>query len=173
MNQPSKEDALKKWAPILESMGMTGSKADWMNQYVNTHIDSEKERDNKIDQILESNTDNEFPSLLPIAKKIVAKTVGLDLVSVKPMSSPGGMSQEERERIEAEVKSENRDGKIDALIEGKEYTEKKVEEHPDYKSGGGQLFYIDYTYGGSSSVNNTEKEEESPILGRNKKKSNG
>lgn len=166
MNQPSKEDALKKWAPILESMGMTGSKADWMNQYA--HIDSEKERDNKIDQILESNTDNEFPSLLPIAKKIVAKTVGLDIVSVKPMSSPGGMSQEERERIEAEVKSENRDGKIDALIEGKEYTEKKVEEHPDYKSGGGQLFYIDYTYGGES-----EKEEESPILGRNKKKSNG
>jgi hypothetical protein len=98
--------------------------------------------------------------------KISAKTIGMDIVPVQPMSAPlMGMSQEERERIEAEVKGENRDGKIDALIEGKEYTEKKVEEHPDYKSGGGQLFYLDYTYGDES-----EKEEESPILGRKKKK---
>ena len=162
MKNPSKEDTLKKWAPILESMGMTGSKADWMSQYANAHIDNE--RDNKINQILEPNTDNEFPSLLPIAMKISARTVGMDIVPVQPLSAPmSGMSQEERERIEAEVKGENRDGKIDALIEGKEYTEKKVEDHPDYREGG--LFYIDYTYSGES-----EKEEESPILGRKKKR---
>ncbi len=166
MKLPSKEDTLKKWAPILESMGMTGSKADWMSQYANAHIDNERERDSKINQILESNTDNEFPSLLPIAMKISARTIGMDIVPVQPMSGPGGMSQEERERIEAEVKGENRDGKIDALIEGKEYTEKKVEDHPDYKSGGGQLFYLDYTYGDKSE----KEEEESPILGRKKKK---
>jgi hypothetical protein len=167
MKQPSKEDTLKKWEPILDSMGITGSKADWMSQYANAHLDNETQRDNKIEQILESNTDNEFPNLLPIAMKISAQTVGLDLVSVQPMSGPGGMSQQERERIEAEVKGENRDGKIDALIEGKEYTEKKVEDHPDYKSGGGQLFYLDYTYGDNSEK---EEEEESPILGRKKKK---
>jgi hypothetical protein len=164
MKQPSKEDTLKKWGPILDSMGMTGSKADWMSQYANAHIDNEKERDNKINQILESNTDNEFPSLLPIAMKISAQTIGMDIVPVQPMSAPlMGMSQEEIERIEAEVKGENRDGKIDALIEGKEYTEKKVEEHPYYKTGG--LFYIDYTYGDTP-----EKEEKSPILGRKKNK---
>jgi hypothetical protein len=96
--------------------------------------------------------------------KISAKTIGMDIVPVQPMSAPlMGMSQEEIERIEAEVKGENRDGKIDALIEGKEYTEKKVEEHPDYKTGG--LFYIDYTYGDTP-----EKEEKSPILGRKKNK---
>ena len=165
MNLPSKEDTLKKWGPILESMGMTGSKADWMSQYANAHLDNERERDNKINQILESNTDNEFPSLLPIAMKISAQTIGMDIVPVHTTWSTHWMSQEERERIEAEVKGENRDSKIDALIEGKEYTEKKVEEHPDYKSGNGQLFYIDYTYGDKS-----EKEEESPILGRKKKK---
>ena len=153
MKQPSKEDTLKKWGPILDSMGITGSKADWMSQYANAHLDNETQRNNKIEQILESNTDDEFPSLLPIAMKISSQTIGLDIVSVKPMTGPGGMSQEERERIEAEVKGENRDGKIDALIEGKEYTEKKVEEHPDYKTGG--LFYIDYTYGDKS-----DKEEE-------------
>ena len=48
MKQPNKKDILKKWAPILESMGMTGSKAEWMSQYANAHIDNEKERDNKI-----------------------------------------------------------------------------------------------------------------------------
>jgi hypothetical protein len=165
MKIPSKEDTLKKWGPILDSMGITGSKADWMSQYANAHIDNETQRNNKIEQILESNTDNEFPSLLPIAMKISAKTIGLDIVSVKPLAGPGGMSQEERERIEAEVKGENRDGKIDALIEGKEYNEKKVEDHPDYKSGGSPLFYIDYTYG-----DNSEKEEESSILGRKKKR---
>ena len=168
MKKTNKEDIMKKWAPILDSMGITGSKADWMSQYANAHLDNETQRNNKIEQILESNTDNEFPSLLPIAMKISAQTIGLDLVGVQPMTGPGGMSQEERERIEAEVKGENRDGKIDALIEGKEYTEKKVEDHPDYKSGGSQLFYLDYTYG-----DNSGKEEESPILGRKKKKSNG
>jgi hypothetical protein len=165
MNLPSKEDTLKKWAPILESMGMTGSKSDWMSQYANAHIDNEKERDNKINQILESNTDNEFPSLLPMAMKITAQTIGQDLVSVQPMDGPGGMSKEERERIEAEIKQKNRDGKIDSLIEGTEYKEEKLEEHPDYKSGFGQLFYLDYTYGDES-----EKEEESSILGRKKKR---
>jgi hypothetical protein len=93
--------------------------------------------------------------------KISAKTIGLDIVPVQPMAGPGGMSKEERERIEAEIKQKNRDGKIDSLIEGTEYKEEKVEEHPDYKSGGGQLFYLDYTYG-----DNSEKEEECPILGR-------
>ena len=164
MKQPSKEDTLKKWGTILDSMGITGSKADWMSQYANAHLDNETQRNNKIEQILESNTDDEFPSLLPIAMKISSQTIGLDIVSVKPMTGPGGMSQEERERIEAEVKGENRDGKIDALFEGKEYTEKKVEDHPDYKSGGSQLFYMDYSYD-SSTHKKTRRSK--------KKKSNG
>lgn len=146
MKENTKEDTLKKWAPILESMGMTGSKADWMSQYANAHIDNEKERDNKINQILESNTDNEFPSLLPIAMKVAAQTIGQDLVSVQPMSP--GMSQEEIDRINAEIKKENRDGKIDAIVEGKDYKELKPEEHPDWKPGPvGNLFYLDYKYG--------------------------
>lgn len=164
MKQPNKEDIMKKWSNILGSMGMTEPKADWMSQYANAHLDNETQRNNKIEQISESNTDNEFPSLLPIAMKISSQTIGLDIVSVKPMTGPGGMSQEERERIEAEVKGENRDGKIDALIEGKEYTEKKVEDHPDYKSGGSQLLYFDYTYN-SSTHKKTRRSK--------KKKSNG
>jgi hypothetical protein len=86
------------------------------------------------------------PSLFPVAMKIAVQTIGQDLVSVQPMAGPGGMTKEERERIEAEIKQKNRDGKIDSLIEGVEYKEEKVEQHPDYKPGNIPLFYMDYTY---------------------------
>jgi hypothetical protein len=124
MKQPNKEDIMKKWSSILGPIGITGS------QLVN------------LSQLAE----NQSNQILPIAMKIAAQTIGQDLVSVQPTSGPGGMSKEERERIEAEIKQKNRDGKIDSLIEGTEYKEDKVEEHPDYKPGGGQLFYMDYNY---------------------------
>ena len=136
MKQPNKEDIMKKWAPILESMGMTVSQLDNLSQLA----------ENQSNQILEETKTEDFPSLFPIAMKIASKTIGQDLVSVQPMSGPGGMSKEERERIEAEIKQKNRDGKIDSLIEGTEYKEEKVEEHPDYKPGDSPLFYMDYTY---------------------------
>ncbi len=154
MKQPNKEDILKKWSAILGSMCMTGSQLDNLSQLA----------ENQSNRILEEeNKTEELPSLFPMAMKISAKTIGMDLVSVQPMTGPGGMSEEERKRIEAEVKQENRDSKIDALVEGTEYNEKKVEDHPDYRPGsGGQLFYMDYTYG------STHKKTR-----RSKKKKNG
>jgi len=138
----SKDDLMKKWAPIFDSMGATNS--HWDNLY--------QLAENQSKQILEENTltsedsNTEFPSLLPMARKVVAQTIGLDLVSVKPLASPG-MSQEEVDRINNEVKKENRDGKIDALIEGKDFKEMKPEEHPDWKPGSRpQLFYMDFKY---------------------------
>ena len=136
MKQPNKEEIMKKWAPILGSMGMTGSQLDNLSQLA----------ENQSNHILKETKSEEFPSLFPMAMKITAQTIGQDLVSVQPMAGPGGMSKEERERIEAEIKQKNRDGKIDSLIEGTEYKEEKVEEHPDYKPGDSPLFYMDYTY---------------------------
>jgi len=138
----SKDDLMKKWAPIFDSMGTTNSHWGNLSQLA----------ENQSKQILEENTlesedsNTEFPSLLPIAMKVASKTVGLDLVQVKPLASPG-MSQEEVDRINNEVKKENRDGKIDALIEGKDFKEMKPEEHPDWKPGPRpQLFYMDFKY---------------------------
>ena len=146
---------MKKWSNILGSMGMTGSQLDNLSQLA----------ENQSNQILEETKTEDFPSLFPIAMKIASKTIGQDLVSVQPMSGPGGMSKEERERIESEIKQKNRDGKIDSLIEGTEYKEEKVEQHPDYKPGsGGQLLYFDYTYN-SSTHKKTRRSK--------KKKSNG
>ncbi len=154
----SKEDLMKKWASIFDSMGVTNSHWDNLSQLV----------DNQSKQILEENTlasedsNTEFPSLLPMAMKVASKTVGLDLVSVQPLADPG-MSQEEIDRINNEVKKENRDGKIESIIDGKEFKEMKPEEHPDWRTGPRpQLFYMDFKYG----EQNEEKEDESPIKGR-------
>ena len=154
----SKDDLMKKWAPIIDSMGVTGSKADWLSQYAQMISNNESIEENT----LTSDTTTEFPSLLPIAMKVASKTIGMDLVNIKPLASPG-MSQEEVDRINNEVKKENRDSKIDALIEGKEYKEMNPEEHPDWKTGPtGQLFYMDFKYG----EQNKKDEDESPIKGR-------
>lgn len=139
----SKADIINKWAPILESTGVTGSKANWMAEYAEMH--SINEQNSLLSQSY-SDSQSQFPSLLPMATKVASQTVGLDLVSVHPI---GGNSQEEIDRINAEIKAENREGKIESILEDKEYKEKTIEDHPDYKNGlpSGQLFYMDYTYG--------------------------
>ena len=63
MKQNSKEDIIKKWAPILGNIGLTGSKADWLSEY--TELNSKQEIEN---------SKPEFPSLLPTAMKVAAKS---------------------------------------------------------------------------------------------------
>lgn len=149
MNIPSKEDTIKKWAPILESMGMTGSKADWMSEYAEMHSKNESTLSNTT---LSNTTAEDFPTLMPMAVKVAAQTIGTDLVSVMPIG--GGNSGPEMESIRQDVKIENRDRKIESIVEDKEFEEMKVEDHPDYikpKGPSGQLFYLDFTYGGTES----------------------
>lgn len=144
MNIPSKEETMKKWAPILEKMGMTGSKADWMSEYAEMH--------SKNETTLSNTTTEDFQTLLPIAMKVSAQTIGTDLVSVAPIG--GGNSGSEMESIRQDVKIENRDRKIESIVEDKEFEEMKVEDHPDYikpKGPLGQLFYLDFQYGGTES----------------------
>ena len=144
MNIPSKEDTIKKCAPILESMGMTGSKADWMSEYAEMYSKNETTLSN-------TNTED-FSTLLPMAMKVSAQTIGTDLVTVAPIG--GGNSGPEMESIRQDVKIENRDRKIESIVEDKEFEEMKVEDHPDYikpKGPSGQLFYMDFKYGGTES----------------------
>ena len=136
MKKPSKEDLINKWSVVLGPLGITGSQLDNLSQLAK----------NQSNQILEETKTEEFNSLFPLAMKIAAQTIGQDLVSVKPMSHPR-MSLEEIDRINAEIKKENRDGKIAAIVEGKDYKEVKPEDHPDWRTGPkGSLFYFDYQY---------------------------
>jgi|LauGreDrversion4_2_1035121.scaffolds.fasta_scaffold06263_5 hypothetical protein len=137
-----RDKMMEKWSSVISGMGMTGSKADWMSQYAQMHTDNETEMSDTVTE------QAKFPSVLPMAMKIASQTVGLDLVSVLPMNNN---TDEEITIIKAEVDAENRNRKIDSLIEGTEYEEMKITEHPDFELGPrGDLFYLDYTYGTQS-----------------------
>jgi len=98
---------------------------------------------------IEETKSEEFPSLLPIAMKVSSKLISNDLIFA---------SKEEIDAVKSRVQSDNRDGKIEAIIEDKEFTEKKLEDDEEYKelmkkgvtpmsAPSGTLFYLDYKYG--------------------------
>lgn len=138
MKQPTKEEIMKKWSSVLGSMGMTGSQLDNLAQLA----------ENQSNQILEETKTEEFPTLLPMAMKVAAKTIAMDLCFA---------SKEEIDAVKSRVQSDNRDGKIDAIIEDGEFTEKKLEDDEEYKdlmkkgvspmsAPSGNLFYLDFKY---------------------------
>jgi hypothetical protein len=62
------------------------------------------------------------------------------------------------DEVKNRIQVDNRDGKIDAVLEDKEFVEKKLEDDEEYKklmkkgvkpmsAPTGQLFYLDYKYG--------------------------
>lgn len=155
MKKSNKEDIMKKWSPILSSMGLTGSQLDNLSQLA----------ENQSNQIVEENTlatestSVDFPTLLPLAMKVAAKTISNDLIFA---------SQEEIDEVKKKVKSENRDGKIEAIIEGGEFIEKKLEDDEEYKelmkkgvtpmsAPSGQLFYLDFKYESPKSHKKTRR----------------
>lgn len=148
MKKPNKEETLKKWDSVLSGMGMSEEKKEWMSQYA--ELNAANEIVSAPDEII---TSQPFGSLLPLAMKVAAQTIALDLVPVQPMG--GGNSGDEMKKIKQEVKAENRERKIDALVEGKDFNEMKPEDHPDYKEYNGpspKLFYMDYVYGATNST---------------------
>lgn len=88
--------------------------------------------------------------VFPITKALMASTIAQDLVSVQPMD---GMDSKTRDKINAEVKATNRERKIESVLEDKPFEEMKIQEHPEWKGGPkGELFYLDFVYGGTTSV---------------------
>jgi len=111
-----KQKALKKWSPVLENMGVRDEdRLDWMSEYAEFHSINENAYVNASlagmggvvspqPSGLSGNTlgiTSTSPSalgnigsgdlgqnLLPVAMKIAAQTIGLDLVAVKPSPGP-------------------------------------------------------------------------------------
>ena len=148
MINEEKDKTYDKWAPIINSMGLTGSKADWMAEYANKQNETLQEN-----TLASEGTTSDFPSLLPIAMRVAAKTIGQDI--------GGFASKEEINSVKNRITQENRDGKIESIIDDKPFTEKKLEEDQEYKdlmkrgvtpmSGpSGQLFFLDFKYGTAS-----------------------
>ena len=150
----------------IDNLSSTQSAVNnWMTEYANLHLKNKL----STNTVIGSQSNESFPSLLPIAKKISAQTIGIDLVSVQPMKDFGN-SEKERERIKREVATINRDRKLDSIIEDKEFEEFeefKEEDHELYKSGTtSNLFYLDYKY----STPSTSTNYSAPINKRSKKK---
>ena len=115
-----KQKAVKKWAPVLENMGVSGERVEWMAEYAEFHSINENAYANATTAGMGAVT---APSpatipgylngggqgfgagnyltnggiigsgdlgqnLLPVAMKIAAQTIGLDLVAVKPTPGP-------------------------------------------------------------------------------------
>lgn len=109
-----KQKAINKWSPVLESMKVTGEKVDWMSEYAELHSINENAYANASNVSGMGNVVAAQPSslpgqtvgnsfgnnggttgsgdvgqnLLPVAMKIAAQTIGLDLVAVKPSPGP-------------------------------------------------------------------------------------
>lgn len=108
-----KSKAVKKWSPVLENMGVAEDRVEWMsemaeyhsineNAYVNaTNVAGMGSVLNPVVGTLAGNPGNYSnaygntpgsgdlgQNLLPVAMKIAAQTIGLDLVAVKPTPGP-------------------------------------------------------------------------------------
>jgi hypothetical protein len=75
----TRKDTQDKWNNLIGNMGLTGSKATWMSQYTQQQS-----------QQINTSTSSSFTNMFPIAMKVAAQTIGLDLVSVKPLPAPSG-----------------------------------------------------------------------------------
>lgn len=109
-----KQKAVKKWSPVLENMGVVGEeRLDWMSEYAEYHSINENAYVNAgiagmgavtspqpsslAGALIGTNWSSNGGSvgsgdlgqnLLPVAMKIAAQTIGLDLVAVKPTPGP-------------------------------------------------------------------------------------
>ncbi len=109
-----KSKAMKKWSPVLENMGVTGDRVEWMAEYAEYHSINENAYANASNvsgmgsvlapqpsTLAGSTIGTNWSSnsgtlgsgdvgqnLLPVAMKIAAQTIGLDLVAVKPSPGP-------------------------------------------------------------------------------------
>ena len=109
-----KQKAVKKWAPVLENMGVNEERVEWMSEYAEFHSINENAYANASNVSGMGSVIAAQPSslagstigtnwsgnggaagsgdvgqnLLPVAMKIAAQTIGLDLVAVKPSPGP-------------------------------------------------------------------------------------
>ena len=106
-----KKKAVNKWSPVLENMGVAGERVEWMSEMAEFHSINENayananvagmggvisaQPSNLPGQTLGATLGNDRlgsgdvgQNLLPVAMKIAAQTIGLDLVAVKPSPGP-------------------------------------------------------------------------------------
>jgi hypothetical protein len=152
-NEENKEEIINKWAGILGTA--SSDKLDWMTQYAAAHSANESIGGHSV-WGSQTATQSSSTSLFPMAVKVAAQTIGLDLVSVQPMGGDYTLLDKAKKKVTAV----NRERQIDDILDDVPFEPLKIEETQEYqdylKSGApnGNLFYIDYQYG-NATVSNT------------------
>lgn len=158
----NKEEIHNKWKPILDKINVEEeNKRQWMSEY--TEMMSMLEIDKNNDQPISTDNwcvgmsgDSSMENLLPVAMKIAAKTIGMDIVSVNPMTSPslGGVPELNEEKYV----NERRKLILDDIFNEEEIDFDKKDDETDFKKledikkdfmEGGGLFFVDYIFGSS------------------------
>lgn len=158
-----KNNLSKKWKPIIDNLNLSDDKKKWMNDYVNYHqLYEQTERygdlglsskNNITSNDVSSNQDNSrysgFTSLLPIAMKVAAHTIG------------NGGYYESEERIKKRERTEKLkrilgDDAFSDIVSKENYDEIMTVKKDKYYDGlipvvpmnlpTGNLFYMDYVY---------------------------
>lgn len=154
---------LEKDSPIIDDLNTVSSEqSSWMEDYTKMHEITQNQMTNMMgippeelgtDEPNVSPEENRLPSLLPIAMKVAARTISQELVSVQPLGALGIPSDKVGE-IEKRLEQENREGKIDSVIDNKNFKEKTLEDDKEYKrlvkkygTSRIDLMYLDYIYG--------------------------
>lgn len=159
-----KKSLMDKWVTVL---GATQSeKIDWLSEYANQQDNMWGDTTvygSTTGSLSSLQSKEEFPSLLPIAMKVTAKTIGLDLVSVNPIMAGGDPKL--LEAAKSKVKATNRERQMDSVLEDKPFEPLKIEDTEEYKeykkySGSGprmDLIYLDYLFKPLNTTNKPKK----------------
>ena len=141
-NIENTNESLKKYADIHQKWEKSGMLNGLTQSQIenNTNFFPPLSQDDVNNTLTNPTTFDTNTPLLPIAIKIAAQPIGLNLVEVKPIGGVGE-TQEEKSKREALIRHD----KIDALINEKEFTWKKEYDPKPYTSGL-PFFFMDYTY---------------------------
>lgn len=155
LESSNKQKIIDKWAPVFDKMGISGDRKDWMSEYAEAHEINETDKGFSIYGMNTATQSNTFPSLLPIAIRVAAQTIS--------SGDPKLL-----EAAKSKVKAVNRERQIDSIIDESEdkIVPFKIEETEEYKeylksdlvsvvplsAPRGQLFYLDYVYGGVKEI---------------------
>ena len=149
LDDSSKQKIVDKWAPVLDKIGVSGDRKDWMAEYAESHLLNETDNGLTMYGKNTATQSSIFTSLLPIAIRVAAQTIS--------SGDPKLL-----EAAKSKVKAVNRERQIDSIIDESEdkIVPFKIEETEEYKeylksdlvpvvpmsAPRGQLFYIDYVY---------------------------
>jgi hypothetical protein len=149
-----KKKIVEKWKPILDNIdnNMDSEKQSWLSQYAEMHQLNEQTvqlMDNQMQQLTNSGDTGGFPSLLPLAMRVAAKTIA------------GGEYVESEERISRRSRVQKLKRILDSetfssTVSEEEYKEIMTEKKDVWEDGlvsvqplsapTGKLFHMDFKY---------------------------